>query len=376
MTDTANKIMSIARGSELMLRTAARAIAPGAPSYLIFFITHRCNAACAFCFNRWKQEKAGAAESELTLDQIHGFARRARALHVTLTGGEPFMRDDVAGIARAFVEAGARSLTIATNGVLTQRILAAARSVLGSAPGLFFDLDVSIDGPPEVHDKLRCLPGAHEKAMTTARSLAGLQQEFPGFRVGATVTVSAFNQATAEDTVRGLQDSGLFQRVQVVWVRGAPFDPEALRADFAVYERCASLLGGRRVSRGLGRIKESLSGLVRETVGRTVREDRMIMPCRALRSMVTVDAAGLVYPCEMLSQLFPEAAADAGAPGRAIGSLRESDYDLKKIMSSERARRVRGWIEDTGCYCSFECAAYNNIVFSPRQWPAALKRLL
>jgi MoaA/NifB/PqqE/SkfB family radical SAM enzyme len=89
-----------------------------------------------------------------------------------------------------------------------------------------------------------------------------------------------------------------------------------------------------------------------------------------------VDARGLVYPCEILPQLFPEADPAAGIEDWSLGSLRESDYDLGKIMGSERARRARAWIKDKRCYCTFECAAYNNIVFSPRQWPSVLRRLM
>jgi MoaA/NifB/PqqE/SkfB family radical SAM enzyme len=368
-------ISSITNTSGLILRTAAGAVNPSVPPYLIFFVTDRCNARCPFCFNRGKQE--GAEErSELSLDEIQRIANNFRGvLQVTLTGGEPFLRDDIGKIAMAFVRAGAKSLTIDTNGVLTGRITDTAASILEAAPGLFLDLDLSVDGPPEVHDMLRGIEGAHGKVMDTARELSRLHDRFPGFRTGATVTVSGFNRDTAPETVEELAGSGLFRRVQAVWVRGRPFDPAALDADFSAYERCAQFLGQRRPSKGAGRIRETLSAMVRDTVAATVREGRLVRPCLAGRTMVTVDPLGNVYPCEMLAQLFPEGDQAADIESWEMGSLKDNGYDVRRIVAAEKARRITHWIRDTGCFCSFECAAYNNIVFSSRYWPSVLLRL-
>ncbi len=366
--------------AKLVARAARAAILPGRarayPPYLVFFVTDRCNARCSFCFNRERSEQADA-EAELGPDEVGRTARGWRGItQVTLTGGEPFLRGDLPEVALAWADAGARSITIATNGVLTGRIESGVRRILDSKPDLFLDLDISIDGPEELHDGLRGLSGCYEKAMQSAKRLESLHRSRPGFRLGATLTLSRLNQHAALDTMESLVRGGLFQRIQVVLVRGRPFDPEAAGPDLEVYKACCELLSAGPLPRGGSRIREALSAGVRETVLRTAEKERMVLPCLAGRTMVTLDPYGEVFPCEVLWQTRPD-----GDPGRGIGSwsmgsLKESDFSIERVMRNERARRIQDWIRDTGCFCTFECAAYNNLVFSPGRWPGLARRLL
>ncbi len=359
--------------SRLYAGTAWKAFYPSVPPYLIYFVTHRCNARCSFCFNRENQESAIAA-AELDSDELGKIAQRFRGvIQVTVTGGEPFLRDDLHGVAGAFVKAGAQSLTVAGNGLLTEKTIDTVQRILVDHPRLLFDVDLSVDGPPEVHDRMRGVPGAYHKVMETVRGLAPLQEGRPRFRLGASLTVTAFNQDTAEESVRELAESGLFRRVQVLWVRGKPFDPQAADADFGVYESCRQYLDGIRLAPRQGRAKERLSRRAREVVSQTVREKKMVLPCRAGTTMVTMDPYGNVYPCEMLPHLLPEADPGRGLHDWRMGSLRDEKYDVKKVVSSEKARLIRQWIKDRQCFCSFECAAYNNLVFNPRAWPQLLR---
>jgi MoaA/NifB/PqqE/SkfB family radical SAM enzyme len=356
----------------LIFRSARAAFAPALPPYLIFFVTHRCNAACPFCFDRtYLTQDQGP---ELSREEIERIARHWPGLvHVTLTGGEPFLRHDLADIAAAWVRAGAASMTIATNGSLPEPIHNTIQTILARFPRLPLDLNISIDGPATLHDRLRGLPGAHQRAMETAARLAPLQHTYPRFRLGATLTLTAFNQDLAEETIATILADPRFRRVQVLWVRGRPFDPAALGADFGTYERCVELLRGQGGA-GWLRVKAALAELARETVGRTVREKRLVWPCLAGRTLVEMDAFGRVYPCEMLWQTRPEGDPERGIASWVMGSLRENDYRLELVLGSDQARRVRAWVRDTSCFCSFECAAYNNIVFNPRAWPLVLRR--
>jgi len=370
-----NRLGGAYQGAGLGMAAAVRAVRPIVPPYLIHFVTCHCNARCPFCFVD-DREGSGHAGPELTLAEVEKIAEKWRGVvQVTLTGGEPFLREDLAGMVAAWARAGARSLTIASNGLLVSRITETVPALLAAHPRLLFDLDLSIDGSAAVHDRLRG-EGSWDKVMAVARRLAPLQERRPGFRLGATLTVSGFNQETARDTALELTGSGLFRRVQALLVRGRPREPSALEVDLAVYDECRSVLDRVRSGRGAGRIKELLSRLVREQVSATAREDRLLVPCRAGETLVMLDPGGSVYPCEMLAQFKPSGDPAAGISDWRMGSLREAGYDIKGLMNSEPAGRVRRWIKESGCYCSFECAAYNNLVFSPRKWPAILGRLL
>ena len=116
-----------------------------------------------------------------------------------------------------------------------------------------------------------------------------------------------------------------------------------------------------------------MSAMVREKVKAGTAGER---GCRAGRTMVELDPYGNVLPCEMLPQLMPSGDPDAGIGDWGLGSLRETDYSIGRIMESKKAERVRKWIREKKCRCTFECAAYNNLVFDPRSWPGIVLRLI
>ena len=72
------------------------------PKVLTFFITKRCNARCKHCFY-WK-ELNNLKKEEMTLSQIKTFVKSLKhpLASVLLTGGEPFLREDLLQICQIF----------------------------------------------------------------------------------------------------------------------------------------------------------------------------------------------------------------------------------------------------------------------------------
>nr|NIP27844.1 hypothetical protein [Phycisphaerae bacterium]NIX01870.1 hypothetical protein [Phycisphaerae bacterium]NIX31657.1 hypothetical protein [Phycisphaerae bacterium] len=91
--------------------------------------------------------------------------------------------------------------------------------------------------------------------------------------------------------------------------------------------------------------------------------------CVAGRKMITLTEKGLLTPCEMLYQLKPTIDSN-------LGNVRDYDYDILKMLASDQAKKLRKYIEDTHCSCSYECAALCNVVFHKKQWPGLLKEIL
>jgi len=107
--------------------------------------------------------RLNSSKNELTLEEIKRFlaSKTLKNLVIlSLTGGEPFLRDDIADIAIVASEMipQLRDFRVATNGTLTEKITSAIETVLTET-----DLDVSIklslDGFEETHDKVRRVPG-------------------------------------------------------------------------------------------------------------------------------------------------------------------------------------------------------------------------
>ena len=72
------------------------------PFYIIFFVTSSCTAKCEHCLLGDRKDRR---EYELTIDEIDNLSRGLNSiLFMFLTGGEPFLREDLDEIAFIFVK--------------------------------------------------------------------------------------------------------------------------------------------------------------------------------------------------------------------------------------------------------------------------------
>lgn len=122
-------------------------------------LTYRCNLHCEFCF--LKDTLLNQRRTELTVPEIARLAEQAKALGASffLTGGEPFLRKDLAKIVN---EIHRRSLRVGvnTNGLL----VTPERGREIRAAGLGYII-FSLHGPREVHDAVVGRPGAFDRLM-------------------------------------------------------------------------------------------------------------------------------------------------------------------------------------------------------------------
>ncbi len=128
--------------------------------------TDRCNLRCAHCWVAPIQdEKVQVREGEITLDEIKSAVEQAIPLGlsmVKLTGGEPFLRPDVAEMVE-FFHSRDLFVSIETNGTLVEPGLVKRIGPLLSG------VSVSLDGMESTHDQWRGVPGAFSDALRGAR---------------------------------------------------------------------------------------------------------------------------------------------------------------------------------------------------------------
>ncbi len=107
----------------------------------VFEITPQCNLACTYCYNVWKTDSEHYPR-ELSLDEIENLADSIQAAHpisVTLTGGEPILRDDLHEIVSILRKRGIL-VGIATNGMLLDRDTAHSLKEAGAS---WFEVSVT-----------------------------------------------------------------------------------------------------------------------------------------------------------------------------------------------------------------------------------------
>lgn len=119
----------------------------GTPFFINLEVTKQCNARCSFC-DYWKTGK------EERLDDYLPLVKKLSPLHVSITGGEPLLRKDIAQIIRRLREGDFVYLSLITNGKLLDE--AKAREIWDAG---LHQLGVSLDFLDERHDEYRGING-------------------------------------------------------------------------------------------------------------------------------------------------------------------------------------------------------------------------
>jgi len=339
------------------------------PMYFVYFVTDFCNARCRHCL--LSAHEPAHKLKELTIDEIERVsASMDDMLFFTPTGGEPFLRRDLAEIVRIFHRNNhAANVGIPTNGSLTARVVETTRQILDTCPGLDLHIDVSIDGVGEQHDEIRRFPGLFERAVRTYRELRLLEGHYPNFSTCVEITVSQHNQDQLLELYDHLTHKLGVNTVFTLLMRGAPRDPVSTEeVDIRKYEELHAALERDNKARILsGYYKMPFSDLLNakrivrpRIIAQTVRERRFQIPCYAGSLGGAMFSEGQVLPCELHVD-------------RVIGNVRDVDYDFRKLWFSPKGEEMRRYVCDSKCFCTYECFLTVNILFNPMVLPRVMR---
>lgn len=173
------------------------------PETVSILLAYRCNLRCTMC-GQWGEGGAALGYTDdvrrqsLTLDDIRTVVDGVRGFSpaITLFGGEPLLYKGIIGALEIIKGAGLRT-NIVTNGTLLSRH---ARDLvrLGLDEVIF-----SLDGPPEVHDRVRNRVGVFAEAAEGFRLLAEAKKELNRRRpvVNVNSTIFDFNYRHMNETL-------------------------------------------------------------------------------------------------------------------------------------------------------------------------------
>lgn len=337
-------------------------LAPRAVGYLIHFLTHRCNARCEHCFDHPQRARIAKGD-ELDLHRIRRLARHAGPLgHVSLTGGEPLLRDDVAEIVGAWYAGGARSLSLASNGSHPERLRRLLPRLVAAAPMARIIVKLSLDGIGAEHDRLRGHPGLYTKLQASVGAVAAARAWWPQLRLHLCVTLTAKNHSRLDEILAQLKAFAPDQ-IELNRVRGETADPALADAGNAAYRAASRRVKGLQANtKGLTGWLTRLDQAMFDVVAQPDRE-WPCGPCLAGRRLAVIHADGTVLPCEMLRTVR---AADAATHSQfALGHLDDFDDDLQALLADTQARRITRYIRESRCRCTFECAILATMSYRP-----------
>lgn len=333
------------------------------PIYFVFFITDRCTANCRHCLRGGFLSK----KEELSFNQIEKVSKgMSNLLFFLPTGGEPFLRDDYAEIVKLFfVNNKAKNVGSATNGSLTDKIVNSVLNVLKRCKGIDYAVDISIDDLGQRHDDIRREPGLFERALYTYRELEKIKKLYPKFNLNIGITVSSYNQDNLDEIHGFLTKELKVRNINQLLVRGQAKEPSSKNVDINKYAEFSKKL------EGINELYTGYKGYAfadfvnamriyrRKVLERTVREDKWQLPCLAANLGAVMLSNGDVYPCELLE--------------KKIGNIVDYDYDFRKLWLNDNAAKVRRFIKDSKCFCTYECFLTLNTFFSMRTLPKVMK---
>ena len=131
-------------------------------------VTYRCNARCTMC-GRYREPSR--PEEELTVETIR---KLPRMYFTNITGGEPFIREDLSEIVRELKKKSDR-IVISTNGYFTERIIALCREF----PDI--GIRISIEGLEQTNNRIRGLEDGFNRGLTTLNTLREMGMRDVGF---------------------------------------------------------------------------------------------------------------------------------------------------------------------------------------------------
>jgi MoaA/NifB/PqqE/SkfB family radical SAM enzyme len=331
------------------------------PRIISFLVTNQCVCRCKHCFNWFDTNPKGAIgnskKMDLTADEIKQIFHNLGSIdYIYLSGGEPFLRKDFCEILEDIYEfSKPKTINISTNGQLIENTIGVIDSFLKYHSTVHLIVKVSIDGISDEHDKIRNTPGAFKRAIATYQSLMSLKNKYKNLKVGINTVFSAFNQDKIFEIYRYLRN--LKPRpdcLAQLLVRDAPRDPDCKRGlKLNAYKEwtklyVADMLKGKfetDVSIKIGTI------MMYDYIYRIITQNKRQSACYAGIAGAFIDNEGMVGACEHTV---------------SFGSLREHNYDFKKIWNSNQADKIRKEISDN-CFCTNEPQWWHPTILSNKR---------
>jgi MoaA/NifB/PqqE/SkfB family radical SAM enzyme len=331
----------------LLLRLAARAIryrilkATGrgsCPEALSIEVTRRCIARCVMC-NIWKTPGDQRELTVLEWLDILSSPVLSELKELDVTGGEPFLRDDLEELFLGVIRLketrlpGLRTIAVTTNGFLTDRVLNTVRNVVAplEEAGTTLVFACGLDGVGEVHDLVRNFPGGWAKLHATIEGLTRLREEHPGLILGIKTTITRHNIDELEKISRYADEHRLFTIV-------SPYILTANRyANIEKEELLALSPGDNEKLRRFYRSGQFRWSSHQEELLRYLETGRMAKPCSAGFNYFFIRSSGELFPCPIID--------------KPLGNV--SSTPLNELISSAEAagfrKNVAGYPECATC---------------------------
>lgn len=301
-------------------------------------VTYRCNARCSMC-NRYKAPSK--AEEEISIDTIK---KLPKMYFTNITGGEPFIREDLKEIVRELYKKSDR-IVISTNGFFTDRIVDLCKEF----PQI--GIRISIEGLENTNNEIRGLKDGFNKGYTTLKTLVDMGMKDVGFGM----------------TVQDKNAPDLVPLYELSDEMGMEFATASLHNSFYFVE-------AKNIIKDRPMVAENFENLINELLASNspkkwfrayfnhglinyIYGQKRLLPCDMSFDTFFIDPYGDVMPC------------NGTKDKEVMGNLNEQNWD--ELWDSEQADRVREKVRhcDRNCWMIGSVSpAMHKYIWVPAAW--------
>ena len=299
-------------------------------------ITYRCNAKCSMC-HIWKYPTK--KEEEITIEDIEKLPNME---FTNITGGEPFVREDIEEIVKV-IRKKSKRIVISTNGFFIDRIIKLAAKYRDVG------IRISIEGLPKANDELRGIKDGFDRGLRTLLELYRMDLKDIGFGI----TVSDTN---AKDM---MELYVLSKAMNLEFATAAvhntyyfhKFDNKITRQDVLNGEfdkLIKDLLRSKR-------IKNWYRAYFNFGLKNYINGGKRLLPCEAGTVLFYMDPFGEVRPCNGMEV--------------SMGNIKDNSFE--KIWNGEKAKKIRNHVAkcDKNCWMIGSVSpAMKKYIWKPTIW--------
>lgn len=301
-------------------------------------VTYRCNAKCTMC-NRYKVPSK--PEEEISIETI----KKLPEMYFTnITGGEPFIRDDLKDIVRELLKKSDR-IVISTNGFFTDRIVELCKEF----PQV--GIRISIEGLEKTNNEIRGLDDGFNRGYTTLKKLVDMGMKDVGFGM----------------TVQDRNAADLVPLYNLSDELGMEFATASLHNSFYFVESNNIIKDRLTVAQNfedlVNRLLDSNSpkkwfrayfnhGLINY-----IFSQKRLLPCDMSFDTFFIDPYGDVMPCNGTKEK------------QVMGNLNRQSWE--ELWNSEQAEKVRSFVRncDRNCWMIGSVSpAMHKYIYKPAAW--------
>jgi len=271
---------------------------------------------------------------------------------VSLTGGEPTLRDDLMDIGRLFLSRSA-SLTLVTNGAFPDKVYAVLKELSREKSKKLY-LQLSLEGLEKTHDAIRG-SGSFAKILETLEKLKPLE----GVKIYLVTTLSRLNSSDIVAMIEYFSKYGLEHRFNIA--RGVDNSLFGLDKDFVNNHTPENFQANYLSIEEINNIHSVLTELNRK-IGFWTEHNRLVMKY-SLDILKSRKRQLRCYAGIRDSVLYPNGDVAFCEFMRPFANIRDFDYSLRALWRSSRAGESRRHIRD--CCCIHSCNLSTSITHDP-----------